>query len=37
MKTEHLIVLAVVIYLLSRAGQAQAQQPASDPYSYTTP
>lgn len=36
MKTEHLLILAVVIFLLSRAGQA-AESADADPYSYTYP
>ena len=34
MKTEHLLILAVVIFLLSRAGQASTQSTTPDPYSY---
>lgn len=37
MKTEHLLILAVVIFLLSRAGQASTESQNTDPYSYTYP
>lgn len=37
MKTEHLLILAVVLLLIARAGNAQAAPEAADPYSYAFP
>lgn len=37
MKTEHLLILAVVILLLAKSAQADTAEKSQDPYNYTFP